>query len=269
MKLYTPDFVSIFLDGSVAGELAGVGHVHEALLSERLFIGIIGIALELCVTIGNEIEKDIIMIRLMPIRTVDQRLVKITEHTCAAVVKCAVHQGIQHLLDAGVAVIDILGLVGLADLFDILDSRAEDIVVLFARLLHDFDVGAVIGAERHRAVEHELHVARAGSLGTRGGNLLGDVGGRSELFRIGNIIIGNERDREILADFGVGGDHLADFVDELDDALGSVIAGSSLCAEDKGSRVEVLDAAFLDAEVDVEDGERVEELTLVRPSSCA
>ena len=47
---------------------------------------------------------------------------------------------------------------------DLVRGQAEEEEVLVARLLADLDVGAVERADRHRAVQHELHVAGAGGL---------------------------------------------------------------------------------------------------------
>ncbi len=64
------------------------------------------------------------------------------------------------------------------DPLDLLDGEPEQEEVLRAGLFADLDISAVEGADRERAVHHELHVPGARSLFTGGGDLLGEVGRR-------------------------------------------------------------------------------------------
>ena len=98
-KSDSPDLRGVFLDGSVAGELAGIRHIDEALLSERLPVGIIGVASELRVAVGDEVKKNEVVIGMVPVRAVDQRRIEVAEHAGAAVVERAVDQGVEHLFD--------------------------------------------------------------------------------------------------------------------------------------------------------------------------
>ena len=54
-------------------------------------------------------------------------------------------------------------------------SRTEDEDVLGAHLLSHLDVGPIQGSDGEGAVQHELHVASAGGLSARGGDLLTEV----------------------------------------------------------------------------------------------
>ena len=56
---------------------------------------------------------------------------------------------------------------------------------------------------------------------------------------------------------------LRDLVQILDDPLGAVVAGRGLCAEEEDGRIEIGEPPVLEGEVDVQDGERVEELALI------
>ena len=86
------------------------------------------------------------MIRLVPGRALQQRVVKLPEHTGAAVGKGAVHQGIHCPAQPGIALVKLNGVVGLPDFLNFLNSGPENIIVILSGLLHDLDVGAVIGS---------------------------------------------------------------------------------------------------------------------------
>jgi hypothetical protein len=68
----------------------------------------------------------------------------------------------------------------------------------------DLDVGAVVGADRQRAVEGELHVAGARGLLAGERDLLGQVGRRDELLGEGDVVVGREGDDQAPLDARVG-----------------------------------------------------------------
>ena len=72
---------------------------------------------------------------------------------------------------------------------DLIGGLAEDIDVFIANLLVDLYIGTVHGAEGQGAVQHELHVAGAGSLLGGKADLLGQVAGRDELFSGGDVVV--------------------------------------------------------------------------------
>ena len=75
-----------------------------------------------------------------------------------------------------------------------------------ADFLEDFDVGAVERADGERAVEGELHVARAGGFLARGGDLLGEVGRGDDLLGERDAVVGQEDDLELVVDARVAVD---------------------------------------------------------------
>ena len=81
---------------------------------------------------------------------------------------------------------------------DLIYGVAEDILVLPAGLLGDLHIGAVQRTQGHGAVEHQLHVAGAGSLCAGSRDLLGNVCRSYQLFRIGNVVVGNEYHLDLL-----------------------------------------------------------------------
>jgi hypothetical protein len=60
------------------------------------------------------------------------------------------------------------------------EAKQEEVVL--ADVLADFDVGAIEGSNRERAVEGELHVAGAGGFLAREGDLLGEIRGGIDAF---------------------------------------------------------------------------------------
>ena len=147
--------------------------------------------------------------------------------------------------------------------FDILGAHAKEEHVAVADFLVDLDVGAVVGAERERAVHHELHVARAGSLHARERNLFRDVRGGDDLLGERNAVVRQERDGELFAGAGVGVDDARDAVDEADDELRHVIPGRRLGREYERARHGVELRVAHEAVVEDDDVEREKELALV------
>lgn len=77
-----------------------------------------------------------------------------------------------------------------------------------AHELGDLDVRAVEGAQRHSAVEHELHVR--GAAGLLGGetDLLGDVGGGDHVLCRGHVVVLDHNDLQVGGHVRVGRDPL-------------------------------------------------------------
>ena len=85
-----------------------------------------------------------------------------------------------------------------------------------------------ICAEDEAAVHRELHVRGAAGLRAGSGDVLRDVGGGDDDLRQRDVVVGQERDLQMLTDIGVAVDDLRDVVDELDDRLGAEVAGGGL-----------------------------------------
>ena len=141
---------------------------------------------------------------------------------------------------------------------------AENILVFPASLLGDLHIGAVQSAQGHSTVEHQLHVAGAGSLGARRGNLLGNVGGGDDVLCVGAVVVLNENNLHLIRHSGIVVDHPGHPIDVADDGLGIHIAGSGLGTENKGRGHEVGQAALLQTEVNVHNGQNVHQLALIQ-----
>eukprot|EP00042_Codosiga_hollandica_P059175 m.906762 g.906762 ORF g.906762 m.906762 type:complete len:349 (-) comp60082_c0_seq1:1781-2827(-) len=144
-----------------------------------------------------------------------------------------------------------------------LDGVAEDEHVLLSDLAAHFDVGAVQGANRQRAVQHELHVASARRLRAGGGNLLGQVRCRGNFLSQRDAVVLEEYHLQPATDIRVVVDHFGDGIDELDDGLGGSVAWRCLATKEHGARNNELPRIRLDAVEARNDAEDVEELALV------
>ena len=187
-----PDIAVVFGNGAVAGEEACLGDVHKALLAPAQRVaGVIAQGLPLAHNIGIEVRQG-----LEPVLA-DQLIVQAGQ-------VFGVTSG-QHLrpgekadgtADVGIALHPLGGVViahGIA-VDDLIGGLAEDVDILFSHLLADLHVGTVHGAEGQRTVQHELHVAGAGSLLGSKADLLGQVAGRDQLFGSGNVVVLDEHD---------------------------------------------------------------------------
>ena len=124
------------------------------------------------------------MIRRVPACAVKQSGVKLAEHAGTAVIERTVDQRVDGTPDAHVRFIQGARVVAPVQSGDLPDRRAKDIVVFHSGALNNFDIRPVERTERHRAVEHKFHIARAAGFGAGGRNLFGDVGGRDQFFGV-------------------------------------------------------------------------------------
>ena len=201
------------------------------------------------------------MVGLMPVGAVQQRM----EQLLLGVVRGhgAVHQGVDGAAQVGVGVENIPGVIGGLHGIDLIHGVAEDILVLPAGLLRDLHIGAVQRTQRYGAVEHQLHVAGAGGFRTGRGDLLGNVGGGDDMLGVGAVVVLNEYHFQLVGHGGVAVDQLRNPVDIADDGLCPGVAGGGLGAKEVNCGMEVRQAALLQAEVDVHDGQNVHQLALV------
>ncbi len=241
-----PNLVVILADGAVAGERTGSGNIEQILSGKRFFIlCVIAIGLQARVTVGQKVQKQEVVIRIMPACSLEQSVVKLAEHAAAAVRKSAVYQGIDNTTDPRFLFIQLFGIIHAALRFDFLDRRAKDVVVFPSGPLHNLDVRPVKRAQRYGAVEHKFHIACAAGLRTGSGDLLRDVGCRDQLFGVRYVVILHEKHLHEAVYIGIIIDLFGDFVDELNDSLGAVVAGRRLRSKEEGRWEEVAEFPFL------------------------
>ena len=119
---------------------------------------------------------------------------------------------------------------------DLIGGLAEDIDVLFPHLLADLHIGTVHGAQGQRTVQHELHVAGAGSLFGGKADLLGQVAGRDELFGSGDVVILHKDHLQPPRHLRVCGDDLRQGQQGVDDVLCDGIGWGRLGTKDAHQR---------------------------------
>ena len=148
-------------------------------------------------------------------------------------------------------------------LLDLLRCQTEDIHVLLAHSVQHFNVRAVQSTNGQRAVDHQLHAARAACFLTCKRDLLTDIRRGDQNLRGADVIVLKEHQIELLLDLGVLFNVLADHAKQLNDALCHLIAGSSLSTEDIGLRRHFQIGVVTQLQINADDVERIEQLTLV------
>ena len=127
-------------------------------------------------------------------------------------------------------------------------------------------VGAVAGTDDETAIEHELHVACPRGFRARGGDVLADVGCRSQNLRLADVVVFNIDHFQEIADVFVLVHDLTDCADEVDDRLCHPVARGGFPAKDGNTRRQLFalfGAHGFDGEIAVDDSEYVQLLSLV------
>ena len=255
-----PDVGIVLGNGTVAAEHARLGDVDQALAAPaQRVVGVVGQGLALAHHVGVEVRQGLepILVDQLVVQALQVLGIAGSQHFGAG-------QEVDGAADVGVALVPLGGAVigGLVTVDDLVGGLAEDVDIVVAHLLADLDVGAVHGAQGQGAVQHELHVAGAGSLLGGQGDLLGQVAGGDELLGGGDVVVLHKHHLQPGADLGVSGDDLGQGQQGVDDVLGDDVRRGGLGAEDadqRGSR----GVAGLDLVILVDEVEQVELLALV------
>ena len=172
-----PDIAGVIHDGTVGGEDAGVGDVHQAhtvpglLLLVQFLHGVLGTAVIL------EVSQDHVRVRVA----------QVVGNLAEVLTVPALFQHIQNCHGNIIIRDECLRMVAHAfQCVDFGSQHTKDDLVVLTGGIGDFHVRAVQGAQGDCAVQHELHVAGAGSLLGGKADLLGQVAGRDQLFSSGN-----------------------------------------------------------------------------------
>ena len=142
-------------------------------------------------------------------------------------------------------------------------GRTEDIGVLLPHGLENFNVRTIQGSQGQRTVHHELHVRGTGSFLTSHRDLLGNIRSRNDVLGGRDIVVVNENNLDAVIDIRIIVDQVGNGVNQLDDSLCADVAGGSLRTEDEDSLGNIQSRVVLDAEVQIQNVERIEQLTLV------
>ena len=151
---------------------------------------------------------------------------------------------------------------GVVQTDDLFGFRAEQIDVVIAHQIVDLHVCAVQSSQRHRAVEHHLHVARSGSLLGSQGNLLGNIRGGNQLLRLGHVIVLHHHQLQVRAHLRIIVDELLQAQEQMDDVLCNGVGRRRLRAENHGDGA-LRQIALLDLLIFVNGVQRVHLLSLV------
>ena len=158
---------------------------------------------------------------------------------------------------------DGLGIIATPPGLDRGGGHAEQEEVVRPRLVADLDIGAIQGADGDGAVHHELHVAGPGGLLAGGGDLFRQIGTGSDDLHHRDPVVGDEGQAQQALGVLVAVDHLGHVIDQLDDELGHDVARRGLAADQDAARGPLGRIPVLDAVVEVDDVQQVEQLALV------
>ena len=175
----------------------------------------------------------------------------------------SVGQRIQGPAQQGVFPVDFLRVIGIPDFIQFIDGGAENVIVFYAGLLDNFNVGPIVGAQSDSTVQHQFHVAGAGGFRTGRGNLLGNIRGRNNFLRPGAIIVPDKNHLQTILCFRIVVDPVGNHINPMDDSFRPVITRGSLGAEDEGNGRQILQLSLFQLVIDCQNAQRVHKLTLV------
>ena len=168
-----PDFIHILLNGSVGCKFAGTSHIENCALSPAGCIPVSRFHFLLRLCIGLEILQDEISIRLVGGQGIQQGIIQRTEQLLVCGIG-SVNQLCQHLVDIRIFLEYLHGIIPAMVLIlnHLVRGQTEDKGILFSNLFHNLHICTVHGSQSQCTIEHELHIARTGSLLAGSGNLL-------------------------------------------------------------------------------------------------
>ena len=156
-----------------------------------------------------------------------------------------------------------MGIVAVAHVVDLFDSQAEYHIVLAADQFVDLDIGAIQRSQCQSTVDHELHIAGAGSFLAGGADLFGYIRARCQDLGHRYVVVRQEDDFHHALYIRIVVDDFGNAVDQLDDALGEYIAAGSLGRKDIRMRIHRIVRIALDALIAVNDIHHIQQLALV------
>ena len=213
--------------------------------------------------IRTEVSKNEVLVgRAVVVR--EQRIVDRSEQL-RITVKCTVHELDQDLADIRVIVENVIRAITavMLKIDDLIRGQTEDERVLLADFLYDLNVRAVHGSERRSAVQHELHISGTGRLLGCCRDLLGYIRCSENDLAVGDLVILDEDDLQLVVKGRIIVDGLCDRVDQLDDQLRDLIACRCFRTENECSRIELHSRILEQLIPEVHDVQDIQELSLV------
>ena len=189
-----PNVARVFGHGAVGRKQPRARDVHEAhaVPSQPVAVGRVHAILRLAV--GAQVRKEHVVVVVVLQRAqdrIEEARIEHGEHVPA--------DHVERQADLGILTAVLARIVGGTQRRHVLGAQAEEEHVVVANLFVDLDVRAVVGAQRQRAVHHELHVARAGRLHAGEGYLFRHLGGGHYLLGERDAVVGKERDGDLAA----------------------------------------------------------------------
>ena len=107
------------------------------------------------------------------------------------IAKAARLDGLQHRLQLGIQLL-LAVLLTVANVFDLVGEGTKDKHILLPNGLSNLDIGSIHGAHDEPTIQDKLHVARTRGLGAGRRNVLGEIAGGNDDFRIRDVVIGDK-----------------------------------------------------------------------------
>ena len=185
------------------------------------------------------------------------------EPTGVGIIQGSIGQSIDHALQARHVLVVPTRIVVATKLGKLIIGCTEDVRVLLPHGLENLNVRTIQGSQGQRTVHHELHVGRARGFLSGHRDLLGNIRSRNDVLCGRDIVVVNKNDLDAAIDVRIVIDQVSNGVNQLDNRLRANVAGGSLRTENEYALGNIQSRVVLDAEVQIQDVERVKQLTLV------
>ena len=226
-----PKLGGVLLNGAVGRELAGARDVAQALEAKGSAVRVVRDGAQLGLDVVRLVVDEEVVVRLVPGGALGQARVELAEHARSPVVEGAVDQrfddGAQVIVLAQVGV----GVVAVLHLVDLLDARAEDVVVLLPGLLTISILAPsyVPSVTAPLSMSFMLLVPLASVPAVEICSLMSAAG--EQLFRITYVVVLHEQHLHLALVSGSWLTSLGHLIDKFDDGFGPEITGGTLGAE--------------------------------------
>ena len=185
-----PDLVRILLDQAVDRKTANMRYIQNRFAIPLLFVLIGRIHGLLAFHTGVVIRKQHVVIASRQKRIDDGR-----EERAISRREITAPDHLERLMQFRIGGVNRHRVVAfLPERPELLISVSEQEDILPADRVGNLVIGAVMGGDRERPVQRELHIAGARRLGARHGNLFRKIARRNEVLGRLDVVIGNEND---------------------------------------------------------------------------
>lgn len=262
--LNLPDVAAILSDGSIRGELAGFDDTKNSHLIPFLYVFVDCVNSFLGIDVGVEIEASNVVIA-----TVSQVIKNGVNNL--SVTEEARLNSIENTSKSATNVASLAFSKLFSDPLDTGDSFTEDEHIFFTNFLSDLNIGTVHSSNDERSIHDKFHVGSTRSLGTSGGNMLGNFRGWDNNLSRRYVVVGQENNLQKISDSLIIVNFVHDSIDKFDLSLSSKVTRGSLSSNHDYSSLELLSSlvngSVQDCQISVNNIKNIHELSLVLMNS--